>query len=473
MSHSTRRLHLSLLIALLLLLLATPTAALAPLEPATGRYFGAWLNTTARSDTPELFNNRLGFKASMFQWSINIPLIASELPPVSLIDATGTDAILYLTVFPRMQASFTKTGNEAFDQLEPQQVLDDFVALLQSYVSGGRRVLVRIASEMNGSWFPWGQRPTRYVAMWRRFHTAVRAKIPASQNSVAFLFSPSSGNGYPFPGGMYNPFTVNHNGTLNSTTTTHPEDFKLLDTNGDGKLDSWDDAYSPYWPGAEYVDFVGLSLYFFGVTFPWVANAMPGDRMLLDAIEGRGGAEASVTIARQNFYATYAAPGGAYNKPMMISETAAAFHISLVDTPNQLLPAGPGALAMKQAFWRQYVTNSTFLATHPQIKGVCLFEWDKDEEDTYRDYRATQDAAILAAFKSDFFGGGNGSSSSGGNVSAGAAAAGLYLQAAPAKSIVTGSGAAALLSPMSIKGFGPVGIALAAMVVVWAGRLVL
>ncbi|KAJ3163465.1 hypothetical protein HDU86_000044 [Geranomyces michiganensis] len=443
------RLGLVLVVLTTCLLLPRCCAALAPLEPASGRLFGAWLNTTTRSDTPELFNTRLGFKASLFQFSVNIPLLASELPPVSLIDATGTDAILYLTVFPRMEASFTRTGTEAFDQLEPQRVVDDFVALVQGYVSSGRRVLVRIASEMNGSWFPWGQRPARYVAMWRRFYTAVRAKIPASQNTVAFLFSPSSGNGYPFPGGMYNPFRVNHNGTLNATTAVYADDFALLDTNRDGQLDSLDDPYSPYWPGAEYVDFVGLSVYFFGLTFPWLANAMPGDRVLLDAIEGRGGSEASVTISRVNFYATYAAPGGAYNKPMIISETAAAFHISLVESPTRLLPAGPGALAMKQTFWRQYVTNSTFLSQHPQIKGVCLFEWDKDEEDTYRDYRSTANASILAAFKADFVD-----------------VASLYLQAQPVASVAT-AGAMG-------KGNGlvAVGAAVAALVVL-AGPLVL
>lgn len=35
--------------------------------------------------------------------------------------------------------------------------------------------------------------------------------------------------------------------------------FALMDTNGDGKLDNKDDPYAPYWPGDEYVDWVGLS----------------------------------------------------------------------------------------------------------------------------------------------------------------------------------------------------------------------
>ena len=32
----------------------------------------------------------------------------------------------------------------------------------------GVPVIVRFAHEMNGSWYPWGQQPTEYVAAFRR-----------------------------------------------------------------------------------------------------------------------------------------------------------------------------------------------------------------------------------------------------------------------------------------------------------------
>lgn len=34
-----------------------------------------------------------------------------------------------------------------------------------------------------------------------------------------------------------------------------------LDTNGNGVLDQEDDPFTPYFPGPEYVDWVGLSFY--------------------------------------------------------------------------------------------------------------------------------------------------------------------------------------------------------------------
>lgn len=41
-------------------------------------------------------------------------------------------------------------------------------------------------------------------------------------------------------------------------------DFKAMDTNGDGLLTMADDMYTPFYPGDEYVDWVGLSIYNFG-----------------------------------------------------------------------------------------------------------------------------------------------------------------------------------------------------------------
>ncbi len=37
----------------------------------------------------------------------------------------------------------------------------------------------------------------------------------------------------------------------------------MLDTNGDGKLDMSDDMYTPYYPGDEWVDWVGMSIFHF------------------------------------------------------------------------------------------------------------------------------------------------------------------------------------------------------------------
>ena len=40
----------------------------------------------------------------------------------------------------------------------------------------------------------------------------------------------------------------------------------MLDTNRDGKIDSKDDAYTPYYPGDDEVDIISTSVYNFGST---------------------------------------------------------------------------------------------------------------------------------------------------------------------------------------------------------------
>lgn len=95
-----------------------------------------------------------------------------------------------------------------------------------------------------------------------------------------------------------------------------------------------------------------------------------------------------------DLYNTYAVKK---NKPFSISETGAAFH------PEE--PPGPGELAIKQAWWQQTITNIDLLTRYPQIKMFCMFEFQKIEganNADLRDFRITNNATVLAAFKADF-----------------------------------------------------------------------
>lgn len=85
-----------------------------------------------------------------------------------------------------------------------------------------RRVLVRWCWEMNGGWFPWGRQPS-YVRAFRRFYTRFKRLAPKAE----VVWCPNS---------------------------------------------VWADpasAIEPYWPGAAYVDWVGLDAYNFGT--PWTS----------------------------------------------------------------------------------------------------------------------------------------------------------------------------------------------------------
>lgn len=231
----------------------------------------------------------------------------------------------------------------------------------------GRRVFLRFAPEMNGNWMTWGQQPTKFIALWKRLFAAVRRDA----SLTALVWAPNSGNGYPF-------------GTNSSKL---PEDLALLDTNKDGKVDASDDPYAPYYPGDEFVDWVGMSVYYFGPSWPWKDNEVPNANIF----------QSNVTTA--GFYQTYCASKG---KPMMIAETNAAYHVNS--------PSGSGELAIKQAFWKQYITNPSFLNSFPKIKLICLFEFSKTEDvlpngqPDLRDFRITNNSNIKNAFLSDFSG---------------------------------------------------------------------
>ncbi|KAI8822567.1 glycoside hydrolase superfamily [Fimicolochytrium jonesii] len=387
-------------------LLCTAGLRAAPLEPTSGLLFGAWLDTHPNQDTPAAFNKRLGLNATLFQMALEIPINPSEALPTHLLDGLGGNPILLLTLFPRFNYTFSGTGNDAFYQIERGTVILEVANLIAGYAANGRRVMVRIASEMNGNWYAHGQRPLRYKALWQKIVTAVRtrvASVTTSADSVAFLWSPNTGNGYPFYGGSFAPFTSS-NGPYNRSTSVNATEFAALDTNGDGVLDNQDDPYDPYWPGSDYVDWVGVSLYYFGTVFPWNANVVPPStyiRNILDGVQGVETSAANRTISEFDFYDKYASSRG-YNKPMMISETASAFHVYWYGYPNVTIDPGPGELAIKQSIWREYITNETFFAAHPRIKGICLFEWAKNEEQTFRDYRITWNSTILNAFKADW-----------------------------------------------------------------------
>lgn len=58
------------------------------------------------------------------------------------------------------------------------------------------------------------------------------------------------GEGYPWAG--------------ESSVQAGTADYDLMDTNGDGMINMQDNAFDPFWPGGEFVDWVGTSLYWWG-----------------------------------------------------------------------------------------------------------------------------------------------------------------------------------------------------------------
>ena len=75
---------------------------------------------------------------------------------------------------------------------------------------------------------------------------ALRDSVNNSKN-LALIWAPNSGNGYPFLRAPCCPI---------ANTT----DLRLMDTNNNGTVDGFDDPYTPYYPGDEWVDWVGFSV---------------------------------------------------------------------------------------------------------------------------------------------------------------------------------------------------------------------
>ncbi|KAI8830265.1 glycoside hydrolase superfamily [Chytriomyces cf. hyalinus JEL632] len=365
-------------------------------EPADGKIiFGAWVETEAAStvgpitlggDTPSAFNTRLGQNAGVFHMSQSIPLAISpfdqtqQTAPLNLLETTKTDAILFLTIYP------SQTGPTPYDLITDRdlQLLAWQLGNVTDPTLSGRRVLLRFGPEMNGNWFAYGEQPTRYVAEYRRLVNAIRAVT----KRVSFVWSPNAGNNYPF-----------------GVTRVADAELAALDTNKDGVFDSEDDPFSPYWPGEEYVDWVGTSLY-------WKGDAATGFPTKDNSRTPAGFFELILQGSESLAYAER------YKKPLVMSEGGAAFAL-YQDGPTATvrLPVNAGQLAIQQSFWRSYL-NTTLLRQFPRAKMFINFEHQKvhvifysynNPEDPIaggtrgitRDYRITFDSAVLAGLKTD------------------------------------------------------------------------
>ena len=75
------------------------------------------------------------------------------------------------------------------------------------------------------------------------------------------VWAPNEGAGYQFGGNAF-------------SAVVGSREAAALDTDGDGELTRADDPYAPYWPGEDAVDWVGMSLYFWGLEYPWGENEL-------------------------------------------------------------------------------------------------------------------------------------------------------------------------------------------------------
>lgn len=338
-----------------------PATPRTDLVPRSGVLFG--VNLDWGHDRLADYAARLQHHPAVGVWFTDFPMSTEDHVYLSqtLSQTRSQGAILLLTLQPNRGLSAVTDA-----------AASELAVTLAAANRSGVPVIVRFAQEMNGSWYPWGQQPGAYVAAFRRVAAAVHRLAPGS----AMMWAPNYGGGYPFTGGRYaaKPGTAA---------------YRALDTNHDGVVNQRDDPYSPYWPGNDAVDWVGLSLYHWGNSYPWGANVIPEPgkfiAQLTGTYDGAGGDDRAVP----DFYATY---GVEHHKPVAIAETAALVNTSR-NTSNQL--------AIKQAWWQQ-VFAADIPARFPDLKMINWFEWDKYEVQVHArvDWTATVNPAVREAFVS-------------------------------------------------------------------------
>ncbi|KAI9324594.1 glycoside hydrolase superfamily [Zopfochytrium polystomum] len=227
----------------------------------------------------------------------------------------------------------TMAPTSPLEQL-PDNVLDAFAKQLLDINSRyGVPVLLRWGHEMNGDWTTYGNKPVAYIKSFRRMTGFVRKYT----NLTAMVWGPNIAITAPF----------------NETTGTSPipnsgPEFDALDTNNDGKVDKNDDPYTPFFPGADYVDWFGLSLY--------------------------------------------------YYYPIRPSQRSR--RLNLLPRPTSLAP-GPTtsrAVTIKMAWWDQVLSADT-IAKFPMLQVAVNFEEMKVLNGFTRDWRLLNNTAVKDAFK--------------------------------------------------------------------------
>ncbi|KAI8912494.1 glycoside hydrolase superfamily [Gorgonomyces haynaldii] len=332
--------------------------------------------------TPIQLRAKVGFAPAIV--NAFLQLDTTRNPPIdwAMFDWHGQEAnrisaTLQITVEPsRSPSEISTIPDTILDQIAQQ--------CLKINTKYGTPVFLRFGHEMNGDWTYYGMQPIEFKLGFQRMAIAVR-KVT---NMTAMVWGPNLGVNYPFlNGGVPLPAR----GTPN---------FLQLDTNGDGVIDIKDDPYTPYYPGDDYVDWVGMSLYWYpdaGTGF----NNLPDPTFFIDQLTSNGPSvqkyqPACNGQANKNFYQNFAVQR---NKPLMIPETSAPW------VPGVVANSFNGTAtpqAIKENWWNQIFSDSV-RSQYPKIKAACWFEETKaDAGNELRNWQVTDDPTVLATFSKDF-----------------------------------------------------------------------
>ena len=279
---------------LIVVALAVPASASASIQ--LGAYTpGAPANASALSE----YASMVGRKPDIVMWyrDFGQPLMYSN--EIGNLGATGQTP---LVTWEPYEQSLSQIASGAYDSYLHQSA--------QVAKAWGRTLMVRFAHEMNGTWYPWAgpnSTPSLYIAAWRHIVSLFRAD---GVTNVKWVWSPNVQEGSKYP-------------------------------------------ISPYFPGEEWVDYVGLDGY------NWGTNN--GERW---------------QSLQEVFAASYSTVTQLSSKPVIFTETSSS-------------EAGGDKSA-----WIRKGFMSTIPQSFPRVTAVVWF--NKTQED---DWRINSSQASLDAYR--------------------------------------------------------------------------
>ncbi|KAJ3152222.1 hypothetical protein HDU89_001441 [Geranomyces variabilis] len=420
-------------------------------------YFGASIDWS--QEDPQSFNRALGRNAAIIDGyfmisetlehanNVNSSGISHPIPDyynwtAGLVGGTG--AIMGMTVMP-----YKGLGNVS---VQAMLQLGEKCRQINAF---GVPILLRFAPEMNGNWYPWGQSPSQYITVFRQLAQIVRnATTPASAVNAtgpagasnetlartAIVWAPAVGYGYP----LFQVANASATPGFNATT------WMQMDTNGDDVVDDLDDPYLPFYPGDDYVDWIGITALFntsLGRNAT-EATALATSQTLVPSVSnvtshswpiiGAGSASGSASTAHSTtttsslsvptslptgvpFNATYnRIPPSGRNEPGSFESIVAARKFSLYNFAKKRSKplvvgetgigylSGPGLaptpeeLEVKSAWWNQ-VYNATLLKKYPLIRAIVWYDYALPlpglASSYVLDYSISRTPLISAAFR--------------------------------------------------------------------------
>lgn len=333
---------------LLMMAIVSRAGAGAPLEPARGVLFGAFVDPAEYS--PLSFNATMRVDHAFFTrfdaWPVDYSALDQFFRQVA-----GVRAAVLLTIEPF-------TGLTALTTAALGEFASNVYGLVRQH---DVPCFLRFAHEMNGSWYPWCMQPVAYSQAFAQLAAVVHG---LTTDRMAMVWAPNNSDGYPF----WPYLNVDVQQYLTNTPYHGTaEDFARLDTNGNGLLDANDDPYLPFYPGDEAVDWVGITIYHWDNEYPFDTNEVPYAQKVTKILTGHGN-------VLRNFYQRFAA---GKNKPLMIPETSAMYCESF---------GGASEYAIKMAYMDQLyhsgtdTANALSLPVHfPLLKAIGWFNIRKYE----------------------------------------------------------------------------------------------